>query len=95
MYARLVRFSFGPGKELEAQTLADDLAPLIKLQPGCRGVTVFGDASDGQCEIFVLWATQEDADTAAAVISPQLEKHLAGNLQAPPERRLFPVLSSG
>jgi hypothetical protein len=43
MYARLVRFAFGPGKRAEAQAVADDLGPLIASQPGCEGVTVFGD----------------------------------------------------
>jgi hypothetical protein len=47
MHARLVRFALGPGTRAEAQAVADDLAPLIASQPGCDGVTVFGDDSDG------------------------------------------------
>jgi hypothetical protein len=93
MYARLVRFSFGPGKRAEAQSIADDLAPLIASQLGCESVTVFGDDSDGQYGIFVLWDSQDNADAAAGVIRPQLDEHLAGNVQAAPEARLFEVLS--
>jgi quinol monooxygenase YgiN len=94
MFARLVRFSFGPGQRAAAQALADDIAPLIAAQPGCANVTVFGDDSDGQCGIFVLWDSQANADAAAQVVRPQLDQHLAGRVQGPPETRLFEVLSA-
>ena len=93
MYARLVRFSFGPGKRAEAQVIADNLAPLIASQPGCEGVTVFGDDSDGQYGILVLWDSQANADAASKVVSPQLTNHLAGHIQGDPEIRLFEVIS--
>jgi quinol monooxygenase YgiN len=93
MYARLVRFSFGTGKQAEAKALADDLAPLIAAQPGCKSVTVFGDHADGQYGIFVLWNTEADAESAAQVVRPKLDAHLSGNVQAPPETRLFEVIS--
>jgi heme-degrading monooxygenase HmoA len=94
MYARLVRFSFGPGKRAEAQAIADDLAPLIAAQPGCESVTVFGEDGDGQYGIFVLWDSQDHAETAAGIIGPKLAEHLSGNVQGQPEARLFEVLSS-
>ena len=93
MYARLVRFSFGPGKRAEAQAIADDLAPLIAGQPGCASVTVFGDDNDGQYGIFVLWDSQANAEAAAKLVRPQLDEHLAGNVQGAPETHLFEVLS--
>lgn len=93
MYARLVRFSFGPGKSAEAQAIADDLAPLIASQPGCESVTVFGDHSDGQYGIFVLWDSQEHADEAAGVVSPKLQAHISDKVQGPPEMGLFEVIS--
>jgi quinol monooxygenase YgiN len=92
MYARLVRFSFGPGKGAEARALADELTPLIAGQPGCESVTVFGDDGDGQYGIFVVWDTQDHADTAARMVRPKLDEHLSRNVQAPPEARLFEVL---
>jgi hypothetical protein len=94
MYARLVRFSFGAGKQAEAQAIADSIAPLIASQPGCQGVTVFGDESDGEYGIFVLWDTQENANSAAQVVRPKLENHLAGNAKGPPDARLFRVLTN-
>ncbi|MGB2695154.1 MAG: antibiotic biosynthesis monooxygenase [Dehalococcoidia bacterium] len=94
MYARLVRFSFAPGKHAEAQAMADNLAPLIASQSGCEGVTVFGDDSDGEYGIFVLWKSESDANAAAQVIRPQLDEHLAGNIKGPPEARLFKVIST-
>ena len=95
MYARLVRFSFGPGKRTVAQALADDLTPKIAAMTGCKGVSVFGDDSDGQYGLFVLWDSDANANSAAAVIRPQLEQHLAGHAQGPPDARLFEVLSNG
>lgn len=94
MYARLVRFTFGPGKHAEAQSLAHDVVPLIRSQPGCELVTVFGDESDGQYGIFVLWDSQEHADTAARIVRPKLDEHLSGNAVSAPEARLFSVIES-
>ena len=92
MYARLVRFSLEPGNETKAQELAEELAPIISLQPGCQAVTVFGDHGEGDYGIYVLWDTQEHADNAAGVVRPRLNEHLAGSAKAPPETRLFEVL---
>jgi len=93
MYARLVRFSLGTGRRSVAQAVADELAPKIAMQPGCGGVTVFGDDNDGEYGMFVLWNSQADAAAAAAIIRPILDKHLSGNVQAPPDARLFEVIS--
>ena len=93
MYARLVRFSMGEGKHAVAQAVADELAPLISAQPGCESVTVFGDESEGEYGIFVLWDSQDNANAAARAIRPKLDAHLAGNLQGTPDARLFTVLS--
>jgi heme-degrading monooxygenase HmoA len=93
MYARLVRFAFGPGSRAEAQGIADDVAPLIASQPGCESVTVFGDDSDGQYGIFVLWDSEDNAEAAARLIRPKLDEHFSGKVQAPPEARLFEVIS--
>jgi quinol monooxygenase YgiN len=94
MYARLVRFSFGPGKRAAAQALADDLMPLIAAQPGCKSVTVFGEDGDGEYGIFVLWDSEENADTAAQLVRPKLDEHLSGNAQGPLEAHLFKVIST-
>ena len=94
MYARLVRFSFGPGKSAEAQAVADEMGPLIAAQPGCKSVTVFGDDSDGEYGIFVLWDTADNANTAAGLMRPKLDEHLSGHVQRPPETRLFQVIST-
>jgi hypothetical protein len=93
MYARLVRYSLGPGKRAEAQALADQLAPLIAAQPGCTGVTIFGDESNGQGGVFVLWDSEADAMTAAGIIRPLLDERLSGHLEGPPDTRLFEILS--
>jgi len=92
MYARLVRFSIGPGNETKAQEMAEELGPLISVQPGCQAVTVFGEHGEGDYGVYVLWDTQEHADAAAGIVRPRLNEHLAGKATAPPETRLFEVL---
>lgn len=94
MYARLVRCSVAPGSEANMQSLADDLGPQIAAHTGCQAVTVFGDNTDGEYGIYVLWDTQEHADAAAAVMGPQLSEHLQGIATGPPSRRLFEVIWS-
>lgn len=94
MYARLVTFTLQKGKETIPADLAEDLVPAIRQQPGCQTVSCFGDAESGQYYLYVLWNSQEAADAAARVISPRLERHLAGNTVAPPTRNLYPVIRS-
>ena len=94
MYLRLVLFKLSEGGRANAQAMADDLVSSIKQQPGCSSAMFFGGGADGESGICVAWETQEHADAAAAIISPRLEGHLAGNVEAQPSRRLFPVLAS-
>lgn len=93
MYLRLVQFTLAENARGRAQTIADDLIPAIKQLAGCQSAGFFGGGEDGDCGLVVFWDTQEHADEAAGVIGPKLEAHLAGNVTAPPNRRLFPVLA--
>ena len=94
MYVRLVRFSFGPGKEDAIHELANDLIPAISAQTGCKAALCFGDTSSGEYGLFVQWDSRENADAASAVISPRLSQHLAGKVQGPPDIHLFEVIQS-
>ncbi len=55
-------------------------------------MTFFGDDTDGQYGLFVLWDSQESADAAADVIAPQLMSHLKGKVTEEPSRRLYSVI---
>ena len=94
MYVRLVRFSFGPGKEEAINELAHDLIPAISAQPGCKGALCFGDKASGDYGLFVQWDSKEHADAASAVIGPRLSQHLAGNVQGQSDIHLFEVIKS-
>jgi hypothetical protein len=94
VYLRLIRFTLSETGRSKARDMADDLTSVIKEQLGCISVVFFGGGDDGEGGLCVLWASQDHADAAAAVISPRLEGHLAGNVIGQPERRLFPVLAS-
>jgi hypothetical protein len=93
MYVRLVRFSLLPGKSAAAQAIADELAPFISSQPGCKNVMVFGNDNDGESGLFVIWDSEANANTAAKVIGPRLSAHLAGSARGTPDIRLFKVLT--
>jgi quinol monooxygenase YgiN len=93
MFIRLVRFKLTDAGRAHAQTMADDMVAAIKQQPGCQGVAFFG-GNDGDSGLTVFWDTQEHANAAAGVIRPMLDKHLAGNVDAPPDARLFQVLAN-
>ena len=54
---------------------------------------MFGDETDGEYGIFVLWDSQDSATAAAPLMRPKLDEHLAGNAKGPPDARLFKVLS--
>lgn len=92
-YLRLVRFTFSESGRSHAQPMADDLMPAIKSQPGCLSATFFSDA-DGASGLAVVWDSQAHADAASAVIRPRLEQHLRGNVTAPPDAGLYPILAS-
>jgi quinol monooxygenase YgiN len=94
MYARLVSFSLQNGKESVAAELARDLVPDIRQQPGCRAVTCFGDSQSGRYYLYVLWGSEDEANVAADLMAPRLQRHLAGNTVEPPERNLYPVIES-
>jgi quinol monooxygenase YgiN len=94
MYVRLVRFSFGPGKEEAIHELAHDLIPAISAQTGCKSALCFGDTSSGEYGLSVQWDSKEHADAASAVIGPRLSHHLAGKVQGQPDIHLFEVIKS-
>jgi quinol monooxygenase YgiN len=94
MYLRLVRFTLAEGRRAQAESMAGELIPAIKEQPGCLSAVFFGGGEDGESGLSVLWDSQEHADAAAAVIGPRLQQHLAGNLRSEPRMRLFPVIAS-
>ncbi len=93
MLLRLVRFTLTEGARSQAQAMADYLIPAIKQQPGCQSAVFFGGGADGESGLCVFWDSEEHADAAAQVIGPRLQAHLAGNVSAPPDIHLFPVIA--
>ena len=92
MYVRLVRFSLGPGSRTAAEDIAGVVVPAIKAQDGLEGVTFFGDDADGEYGLFVLWDSEDHANTAAVAVGPKLQGALSGVVKGPPDIRLFEVL---
>ena len=91
MYARLVRFTLGPGARSAAEKVADEFVPAIRAQKGCKECVFIGDDEDGEYGMVVLWDTKEEADAAAAVIGPRLASTLAEIVKEPASMRLFEV----
>jgi hypothetical protein len=51
-----------------------------------------GDDTDGEYGLVVLWESKEDAEAVSSVMGPKLQLGLAGNVQGPPDIRLFEVI---
>ena len=92
MFVRLVLFNFGLGMRDAANELAADIGPQIRGLNGCKSATFFGDDTDGQYGLFVLWESQEHVDSAAKIIGPQLMSHLEGKVTEESSRRLYNVI---
>jgi heme-degrading monooxygenase HmoA len=91
MNLRLVQFNLGPGTRATAEAIAGRVVPLIRAQPGCDRCEFFGDAESGDYGIVVLWASKQDADTAAGVVAPVLSPLLQQANATGDHRRLFEV----
>ena len=91
MNLRLVQFSLGAGKASAARAIADKVVPAIRTQPGCDRCEFFLDDAAGEYGIAVFWATRQDAEAAAPVISPILTPLLAAANKTAESRRLFEV----
>ncbi len=94
MLLRLVRFTLDQATVSQAQSLADNLIPAIRQQPGCLSAAFFGGGSDGDCGLSVLWDNQAHADAAFALINPKFQALIAGKVIAPADIRNFPVLAN-
>ncbi len=79
MYVRLVQFILGPGARSTAEKLADEFVPAIRAQHGCNTCKFISDDENGDYGIVVLWDSKEDANAAAAAISPRLTLELVYN----------------
>ena len=92
MYARLVRFNLSQEAEAGAkEALANNVVTAIEQQDGLHSVTFFGNDTDREYGLFVLWDSEEHAESAAQVVGPKLSGALSGAVTAPPDIRLFEV----
>ena len=91
MYATLLTLTLGQGMHSAGEKMADQLAPALRAMKGFKAVTYFGDDTTGEYGSFTLWETKEDAEAAAAVIHPKLEKAMSSIAKATQTRRFFEV----
>lgn len=91
MNLRLVQFNLGPGTHATAESIANRVVPLIRAQPGCDRCEFFGDNDSGDYGIVVVWASKQDANAAASVVSPVLFPLLQEAKATGDSRRLFEV----
>jgi hypothetical protein len=91
---RLVQFNLGPEARAKAESIADRVVPLIRAHAGCDRCEFFGDAGSGDYGIVVMWASRQDADTAAGVVSPVLSPLLQEARATGDNRRLFEIYQS-
>ncbi len=91
MYVRLVQFSLGRRKRSAAEAIANKIVPAIRAQKGCDRCEFITDDAAGEYGIVVLWASQQAATAAYAVINPMLQAALSGAGAKETSLRLFEV----
>lgn len=59
MYARIERFNLSQGFVELAEELADQIAPIMRHQPGMQSLTMLSDETSGEYFFVTYWATLE------------------------------------
>jgi heme-degrading monooxygenase HmoA len=81
-YARLARFQFTEGGAADARRKVEaELVPLIQQQPGFVRYVVFQTGPDSVIS-YTAFASKEQADAAAAVTRPWVDRNVAADIAA-------------
>ena len=94
MFIRLVQFNLGPRNEAAAKELADSFFPKIRAQTGCQSVVMIMDDEAGDYGLIIHWQSEDDANTAAQVIGPELMPAIAHIATAEASVRLYEVYNA-
>ncbi len=92
MDVRLVRFTVKGGSTTAADAVRANVLPTIREQKGLQSMAFFGDEVKGEYGVAIVWESEDHANTAAISVGPKLQAALEGNVIAPPDIRLFPVI---
>ncbi len=63
MYARIERFNLSQGFAELAEELADQIAPIMRRQPGLQSMTMLSDETSGEYIFLTHWETMEQINT--------------------------------
>lgn len=91
MYARVTTFELNPGKIDEALEVSRaDIVPVMKQQPGFKGVLTLVDREASKAISITLWETEDDlkAGESSGYYQQQASK-LASFVIAAPNREIY------
>ncbi len=94
MYARVTTFELNPGKIEEALAVAhNDIVPVMKQQPGSKGVLILVDREASKAISVSLWETEDDlkAGESSGYYQEQSSK-LAPFVMAAPNRETYEAM---
>lgn len=91
MYARLIMFTLGAGKRQFAEGLAKQFQSVMQGMKGFKNATFLADEGVGEYGLLSVWATKEDAESAADAMRPGFQQALEGKVQGPPSVRMLEV----
>ena len=91
MNLRLVQFHLGPGKRSEAESIADEVVPMIRKLPGCGRCEFFADYETGDYGLVVFWESKQAAGAAASVMGPIVARAMAEAGSTSDTKRLFDI----
>jgi heme-degrading monooxygenase HmoA len=63
MYARIERINLSQGFAELAEQLVDQIAPIMRRQPGMQAITLLSDETSGEYIVLTHWDTLEQVNT--------------------------------
>lgn len=96
MFTRLVECNVKPGSiEKLTQAIRNDIAPILKKQPGFVDLTVLvSDTDPNHCSSLSFWKTKEDAEKYNREQFPNIVKTIQPHLVTTPTVHTFNVDTS-
>jgi hypothetical protein len=92
MYARLIKFTMGPGTRETADGMIGRFSDALAAFPGLVKVYFMADYETGTYATLAIWETKAHGEAAFQTIHPKLREALQGLVEEVPYQQLFEVV---
>ena len=92
MVLRIFSVRVGPGQEAVLEPIEDETSARYRAAQGCRSVTFFMDAAQGEYGTVSVWDSEADIQrfVASGLLAPLIAR-VKPLLQGPPAERIYAV----